>query len=149
MVHRSSRLAWGDCNSPRGLPGYAGRRDGVLSRCHRRRPRLAPCASLIAVSDRSYFKPHILIERSGDSEGGWYVKTLIAVVGLSVASIAALGAAPASGAIVGYISDTKCASSGSKAKTAAEWIQPAAFEDCVKKCVKAGPAAVVVTEYSE
>ena len=74
------------------------------------------------------------------------MKTLIAVVGLSVASIAALGAAPASGAIVGYISDTKCASSGSKAKTAAEWIQPAAFEDCVKKCVKEGSAAVFVTE---
>ena len=71
---------------------------------------------------------------------------LIAVVGLSVASYAALAAAPANGAIVGYISDTKCATSGAKAKTAAEWIQPAAFEDCVKKCVKEGSAAVFVTE---
>ena len=69
----------------------------------------------------------------------------IAVVGLSVASFASLLAAPGN-TIVGYISDTKCATSGAKAKTAAEWIQPAAFEDCVKKCVKEGSAAVFVTE---
>jgi cellobiose phosphorylase len=74
------------------------------------------------------------------------MRILIAVVGLSVASLAAASAAPANGGIVGYISDTKCATSGAKAKTAAEWIQPAAFEDCVKKCVKEGSAAVFVTE---
>jgi len=68
------------------------------------------------------------------------------VVGLSVAPFAALSAAPANGAMIGYISDTKCATSGAKAKTAAEWIQPAAFEDCVKKCVKEGSEAVFVTE---
>jgi hypothetical protein len=54
--------------------------------------------------------------------------------------------APESTAITGYISDTKCAMSGSKAKTAAEWIKPAAFEECVKTCVKDGSAAVFVTE---
>ena len=74
------------------------------------------------------------------------MKMFIAVVGLSVASFAALAAAPASGAIVGYISDTKCATDGAKVKTAAEWIKPAAFEDCVKKCVKDGSPAVFVTE---
>jgi hypothetical protein len=74
------------------------------------------------------------------------VRKFIAVVGLSVASFAALAAAPATGAIVGYISDTKCATDGAKAKTAAEWIKPAAFEDCVKKCVKDGSPAVFVTE---
>ena len=74
------------------------------------------------------------------------MRMFIAVVGLSVASFAALAAAPATGAIVGYISDTKCATDGAKAKTAAEWIKPAAFEDCVKKCVKDGSPAVFVTE---
>ena len=73
------------------------------------------------------------------------MKMFIAVVGLSVVSFAALAAAPANGAIVGYISDTKCATDGAKAKTAAEWIKPAAFEDCVKKCVKDGSPAVFVT----
>lgn len=74
------------------------------------------------------------------------MRMFIAVVGLSVASFAALAAAPANGAIIGYISDTKCATDGAKAKTAAEWIKPAAFEDCVKKCVKDGSPAVFVTE---
>ena len=73
------------------------------------------------------------------------MKTLIALVALSLVSLATVGAAPA-GAIVGYVSDTKCATSGAKAKTAAEWIQPAAFEDCVKKCLKEGSEAVFVTE---
>ena len=74
------------------------------------------------------------------------MRMLIAVVALSVASLPTLVAAPAAGAITGYISDNKCATSGSKAKTAAEWIQPAAFEECVKKCVKEGSDAVFVTE---
>ena len=62
--------------------------------------------------------------------------------------VAALFAAmaPESAAITGYVSDTKCAMSGSKAKTAAEWIKPAAFEECVKTCVKDGSEAVFVTE---
>jgi outer membrane protein assembly factor BamB len=50
------------------------------------------------------------------------------------------------GEFTGYISDEKCASSSAKAKTAAEWIKPAAFESCVKKCVKDGSAVVFVTE---
>ena len=48
--------------------------------------------------------------------------------------------------LVGYISDEKCAQSGAKAKTAAEWIKPDAFESCVKECVKNGSEAVFVTE---
>ena len=48
--------------------------------------------------------------------------------------------------MVGYISDIKCATSGAKAKTAAEWIKPDAFESCVKDCVKGGSEAVFVTE---
>jgi hypothetical protein len=46
----------------------------------------------------------------------------------------------------GYLSDEKCAVSGAKAKTAAEWVQPKAFEGCVKKCVQAGETVVFVTE---
>jgi hypothetical protein len=72
------------------------------------------------------------------------VKTLIAVVSLCVMSLARLGAG--GNTIVGYISDTKCALSGAKAKTAAEWIKPDAFERCVKDCVKSGSEAVFVTE---
>ena len=69
------------------------------------------------------------------------MKTLLVLVALSAVSISA-----ESGAITGYISDNKCAMSGSKAKTAAEWIKPAAFETCVKDCVKGGSEAVFVTE---
>jgi tRNA 2-selenouridine synthase SelU len=46
----------------------------------------------------------------------------------------------------GYLSDEKCAVGGAKSKTAAEWIKPAAFEACVKKCVQAGEQVVFVTE---
>ena len=53
-----------------------------------------------------------------------------AILALVVLSTVALTAE--SGAITGYISDNKCALSGAKAKTAAEWIKPAAFEKCVK-----------------
>ena len=75
------------------------------------------------------------------------MKMLIATAALFVGSLAAVGAmAPAAPAIVGYVSDTKCATSASKARTAAEWIKPAAFEECVKKCVKEGSDAVFVTE---
>ena|SRR5438105_3072038 len=69
------------------------------------------------------------------------MKTLLAVLALSTVCMAADSAA-----ITGYISDSKCALSGAKAKTAAEWIKPAAFETCVKDCVKDGSEAVFVTE---
>jgi hypothetical protein len=69
----------------------------------------------------------------------WSVVVALAVVGLMAAPRAA-------GELTGYISDLKCATSGAKAKTAAEWIQPAAFESCVKDCVKQGSEAVFVTE---
>jgi hypothetical protein len=59
-------------------------------------------------------------------------------------SLSTLGAA--GGAMIGYVSDTKCAMSGASKKTAAEWIQPAAFEKCVKECVGQGSEAVFVTE---
>jgi hypothetical protein len=52
----------------------------------------------------------------------------------------------AAGPIVGYVSDAKCAASGASAKSAAEWIKPAAFESCVKDCLKQGSEAVFVTE---
>lgn len=69
----------------------------------------------------------------------------------AVAALAALGCMAAiagekSGEITGYLSDEKCAVSGAKAKTTAEWINPAAFEACVQKCVKAGSPVVFVTE---
>ena len=60
---------------------------------------------------------------------------------LALSSLSALA-----GEMTGYISDEKCAMAGSKAATAKEWIQPSAFESCVQKCVKAGSAAVFVTE---
>ena len=67
---------------------------------------------------------------------------LFAVLALSaLASMTALA-----GEWTGYISDEKCASASAKSKTAAEWIKPAAFESCVKKCVKDGSAVVFVTE---
>jgi len=65
----------------------------------------------------------------------------------AVLTLASLGALSALGAqLTGYISDEQCARSGAKAKTAAEWIKPAAFESCVQKCVKSGSPAVFVTE---
>ena len=70
------------------------------------------------------------------------MKKMIAVLSFSV--LAAQGALAAE--ITGYVSDAKCAASGAKAKTAAEWIKPAAFENCVKDCVKDGSDAVFVTE---
>jgi hypothetical protein len=70
------------------------------------------------------------------------VKNFIAVFALSaLASISALA-----GQVTGYISDEKCAVSGSKAKTARDWIDPNEFEGCVKRCVKAGSPVVFVTE---
>jgi hypothetical protein len=70
------------------------------------------------------------------------VKKLCVLLGLSaLASMTAFA-----GEFTGYLSDEKCAVSGAKAKTAAEWIQPKAFESCVKSCVKSGEAVVFVTE---
>src|SRR5580700_6031909 len=70
------------------------------------------------------------------------MKKLFSVLTLSaLCSMAAMA-----GEWTGYISDEKCASASAKAKTAAEWIKPAAFESCVKKCVKEGSAVVFVTE---
>jgi hypothetical protein len=70
------------------------------------------------------------------------MKKTFAVLTLSVlGSMAAMA-----GEWTGYISDEKCASASAKSKTAAEWIKPAAFEGCVKKCVKEGSAVVFVTE---
>ena len=74
------------------------------------------------------------------------MRKLIAAVGLCVSGFSATGVIAAGGTIVGYVSDTKCAMSGAAKKTAAEWIQPAAFEKCVKDCVKDGSEAVFVTE---
>ena len=71
------------------------------------------------------------------------------IVGLLALSCAALSTSglTAAGAIVGYVSDMKCASSSAGKKSASEWIQPAAFESCVKKCVKEEHSeAVLVTE---
>ena len=68
------------------------------------------------------------------------MRTLFALA-LSAVSLTAESAA-----VTGYISDNKCALSGAKARTAAEWIKPAAFEKCVKDCVKDGSDAVFVTE---
>ena len=70
------------------------------------------------------------------------MRKLCVVLGLSaLASMTAFA-----GEFTGYLSDEKCAMSGAKAKTAAEWIKPAAFENCVKTCVKGGEAVVFVTE---
>lgn len=70
------------------------------------------------------------------------MKKLCAVLILSaLASMSAFAAE-----FTGYLSDEKCAVSGAKAKTAAEWIKPAAFESCVKSCVKGGETVVFVTE---
>jgi len=70
------------------------------------------------------------------------VKKLIAVLGFSVLAVQGSFAAE----FTGYVSDAKCAATGAKAKTAAEWIKPAAFEACVKDCLKEGSEAVFVTE---
>lgn len=70
------------------------------------------------------------------------MKTLCVLLGLS----ALAGMTAFAGEFTGYLSDEKCAAGGAKAKTAAEWIQPKAFESCVKSCVKGGEAVVFVTE---
>lgn len=70
------------------------------------------------------------------------MKKLIAVFALAtLASVA-----PQAASLTGYVSDTKCATGAAAKGTAAEWIKPALFEQCVKDCVKEGSEAVFVTE---
>jgi len=70
------------------------------------------------------------------------MKAMIAVLAFSALCSMTVRA----GELTGYISDEKCAVSGAKAPTAKEWIDPAQFEGCAKRCVKAGSPAVFVTE---
>ncbi len=66
---------------------------------------------------------------------------------LAVLALSTIGCISASAVeITGYISDEKCAAGASKAKAAADWIDPKQFEQCAKRCVKAGSAVVFVTE---
>ena len=48
--------------------------------------------------------------------------------------------------LTGYVSDLQCATSGSKAAKATDWINPKAFESCAQKCAKNGSPVVFVTE---
>jgi hypothetical protein len=73
-------------------------------------------------------------------QGGFAMKRLLVLFALLI-SIPALAEK-----MTGYISDDKCAASGSKAAKATEWINPDMFESCVKKCMKAGSTMVFVTE---
>ncbi len=69
------------------------------------------------------------------------MKTLLAVLTLSaLASISAFA-----GEFTGYVSDTKCAAANGKKGAAAEWVKPAAFEACAKKCIQEGSQMVFVT----
>lgn len=66
---------------------------------------------------------------------------------VALAAVLFLGAVPATAAeITGYISDDVCVSKNTAKTKAMDWIQPAAFEACAKKCVKEGSAVVFVTE---
>jgi hypothetical protein len=69
------------------------------------------------------------------------MKTLLTVLLLS-----ALGSMAAfAGEFTGYVSDTKCAAANTRKGAASEWVQPAAFEACAKKCIEEGSAPVFVT----
>ncbi len=69
------------------------------------------------------------------------MKTLLSVLLLSVlASVSAFA-----GEFTGYVSDTKCAAANGKKGAAAEWVVPAAFEACAKKCIEEGSQMVFVT----
>src|SRR5437016_7157232 len=75
-------------------------------------------------------------------KGDFLVKKLFAVLALfTFSSIIAFA-----GQWSGYISDEKCANSGSKAAKASDWINPKAFESCAQKCVREGSPVVFVTE---
>jgi hypothetical protein len=73
-------------------------------------------------------------------QGGFAMKRLLVLFAL-LFSIPALAEK-----MTGYISDDKCAASGSKAAKATDWISPDLFESCVKKCMKGGSTMVFVTE---
>jgi hypothetical protein len=72
-------------------------------------------------------------------------QAIVLSVVVAVAGFAS-GAFAAGRTVVGYVSDSECATKSAKASSAAEWIKPAVFEDCVKKCLKDGSTAVFVTE---
>jgi hypothetical protein len=66
---------------------------------------------------------------------------------VALATVLFLGSMPAAAAeITGYISDNVCVSKNTDKTKAMDWIQPAAFEACAKKCVKEGSEVVFVTE---
>lgn len=70
------------------------------------------------------------------------MKKLVALsILLACASVAAIAEH-----VTGYISDAQCASAGSKAAKATDWVNPKAFEGCVQKCAKNGSPLVFVTE---
>ena len=71
------------------------------------------------------------------------MKKFMAAIGLAALTLSPLSAATE---IVGYVSDAQCAKDGASKSKAMEWIKPAAFEACVKKCVDGGSPAVFVTE---
>ena len=70
------------------------------------------------------------------------MKRILAIAALS----AVLSTTGFAAEMTGYISDDACALKSAKAASAADWINPSAFEDCAKKCVKEGSTAVFVTE---
>lgn len=66
---------------------------------------------------------------------------------LALLALSALVAIPAlAEKLTGYVSDEQCATSGSKAAKATDWINPKLFESCVQKCAKNGSPLVFVTE---
>ena len=73
------------------------------------------------------------------------MKMCAAVLAVSALLLSLPARTSAAGSLTGYVSDRTCATSSAD-KSAAEWIQPAAFESCVKKCVKEGSEAVFLTE---
>lgn len=68
-------------------------------------------------------------------------KILVLVSLLTLFSLAAFAEK-----ITGYVSDAQCASHGSKAAKASDWVNPKAFASCAQKCAKNGSPVVFVTE---
>jgi hypothetical protein len=68
-------------------------------------------------------------------------KQFAMVVLLAVTALPVLGEQ-----MTGYVSDAQCASKGSKAAKAMDWINPTVFPSCVQKCLKNGSPIVFVTE---
>jgi hypothetical protein len=66
---------------------------------------------------------------------------------LAMLILAGLVAVPAlAEKLTGYVSDEQCATSGSNAAKATDWINPAKFGSCAQKCAKNGSPIVFVTE---